>query len=124
MRCQQAIPCRFEVPTSDWNQIGQYQIQTVAIPASVREESKLSPREWQALLLFAEGKSAAKVAKHMNISINTADTYKRRIFVKLGVNSIAEAASLATAFTTGARVRKLEPDSDYWMDADWSASND
>lgn len=124
MRCQQTTPYAEQAGTPVWNQVGEYQIQTLEVPKSLQKELKLSPREWQALLLFSQGKSATKVARLMNISTNTADTYKRRTFIKLGVNSVAEAASLATAFVTGARVRKLTPENEIYITDHWSASND
>lgn len=68
----------------------------------------LSVRERQALKLFAQGFCAHETATAMGISKNTVDTFRRRIFEKLGVNTTAEAITIATAWWANARMRKHE----------------
>lgn len=71
-------------------------------------ELGLSLRERQALKLFAQGYCAQDAAIEMGISKNTVDTFRRRIFEKLGVNTTAEAITIATAWWANADMRVNE----------------
>lgn len=51
---------------------------------------QLSTRERQVLSLIAEGKSSKQIARAMNISPRTVDTYRKRLSEKLEVDSLAE----------------------------------
>lgn len=90
-----------------WCQIGHYEVEVLPKPLLSCSELLLSKREWQALSLFSLGMSAPEVAAKMHVTSCTVETYKRRVFQKLGVRSVAAAASLAMALLTGANVRKL-----------------
>ena len=49
---------------------------------------RLSPRERQVLQLVAEGKSSAEIARIVNLSPKTVETYRSRLMKKLGVGDI------------------------------------
>ena len=57
------------------------------------EKAGLSVNERKILGLLAKGRTVATVATEMRITYNTADTYVRRIYRKLGVHSRAEAVA-------------------------------
>ena len=50
----------------------------------------LSEREFQVMLLLANGKSVSEIANGLALSAKTVSTYRARLMGKLGVNSIAE----------------------------------
>lgn len=51
---------------------------------------QLSARERQVLVLIAEGNSSKEIARTMEISPRTVDTYRKRLCDKLGLRSVAE----------------------------------
>lgn len=55
----------------------------------------LSPRERQVLQLVAEGNSSASIAKMINISPKTVETYRSRIMQKIRVSNVAGLAKFA-----------------------------
>lgn len=59
-------------------------------PSVARKPQSLSPRDRQVLQLLAAGKVNKEVARHLDISIKTAETCRRNIMVKLGVDSVSE----------------------------------
>ncbi len=52
--------------------------------------SQLSGQERQVLALIAQGKGSKEVARAMDISPRTVDTYRKRLGDKLDVGSLAE----------------------------------
>ncbi len=50
---------------------------------------RLSPREREVLQLVAEGRSSAAIAKLVNLSPKTIDTYRSRLMKKLGLDDLA-----------------------------------
>jgi DNA-binding NarL/FixJ family response regulator len=58
-----------------------------------RGRETLSPREAQVLEAISRGKRIKEVALGMEVSVTTAQTYLRRIYEKLQVNSQAEAVA-------------------------------
>lgn len=50
----------------------------------------LSDREFEVLLLLGQGKKVNDIANTMSLSVKTISTYKKRIFGKLNVASVAE----------------------------------
>jgi len=50
----------------------------------------LSEREFQVMLLLANGKSVSEIADRLALSAKTVSTYRARLMEKLGVKSIAE----------------------------------
>ena len=64
-------------------------------PAAEQNElSQLSKREEQVLNLLAQGYLCKEIAGELEISNNTVDTYRRRIYEKLHVHSRAQASAL------------------------------
>ena len=59
------------------------------------EVAQLSPRESQVLDLSMRGQQQGEIALALNVSLNTVKTHRRRIYEKLGVGSIMEAAEKA-----------------------------
>jgi len=55
----------------------------------------LSVREREVLQSIAEGKSAAKIAKELNLSVKTIESHRRNIMKKLDRHSIAELTKYA-----------------------------
>lgn len=50
----------------------------------------LSPREREVLRLIAAGQRTKEIASALGFTVETAETYRRRIRLKLGLNSVAE----------------------------------
>jgi len=90
----------------NWVKVGRYEIKTIRSEFVTCSDTNLSPRECQAISLFSIGKSGPQVAEAMNVSLHTIDTFKRRIFEKFGVKTIAEAVAIATAIATGSAIKK------------------
>ncbi|MDO9359077.1 MAG: response regulator transcription factor [Polaromonas sp.] len=64
----------------------------VAAPAERdQEQALLSSREKQVLELITKGFTAEEIARLMQVSVHTVQTYVRRIYMKLKVSSKAEA---------------------------------
>jgi DNA-binding NarL/FixJ family response regulator len=55
----------------------------------------LSPREREVLQLIAEGKTSAKIADSLHISIKTVETHRQKIMDKLKTRSVAELTKYA-----------------------------
>jgi two-component system invasion response regulator UvrY len=58
----------------------------------------LSSREMEIALLLNTGKSLSEICTILNIQYSTANTYKRRIFEKLNVNSVVALCRLLQSF--------------------------
>jgi len=52
--------------------------------------NKLSPREKEVALYIAKGISTIDIAKKLGIKSNTVSTFRKKIFVKLNINSNVE----------------------------------
>ena len=52
--------------------------------------NKLTDREFSVFKLIGEGKSTKEIAKNMNLSINTVNTYKERIKEKLNIKNFTD----------------------------------
>jgi DNA-binding NarL/FixJ family response regulator len=55
----------------------------------------LSPREREVLQLVVEGKSSAEIAKMINLSPKTVETYRSRIMDKLGLTNLPDLVKFA-----------------------------
>jgi two-component system, NarL family, invasion response regulator UvrY len=51
---------------------------------------KLSDREYQVMLLIAQGKTLTEIAQELFISVKTVHTYKNNIYQKMNINSNSE----------------------------------
>jgi len=56
---------------------------------------KLSTRELDVLHLIAQGHSNKQISKILFLSVNTIDTYRRKLFLKFGVHNAASLISRA-----------------------------
>jgi two-component system response regulator NreC len=70
-------------------------VQDVLVKRGTRSRAKrpakiLSDREWQVLLLVAQGYSSRQIAKRIFVGVKTAETYRARIAAKLGLRSRSE----------------------------------
>lgn len=54
------------------------------------EDTKLSPREKQVVLLLLRGMTLRQVAPELGLTVSTVSTYSKAIYKKLGINSRAE----------------------------------
>jgi two-component system, NarL family, invasion response regulator UvrY len=61
----------------------------------ITPHERLSNREYQIFELFANGNSTNDIASELKISVNTVNTYRSRIYEKMGINSIIELVSYA-----------------------------
>lgn len=70
----------------------------VARAALYNEESlleRLSPREFEVFRALATGQSPRDISEHLNLSVNTVGNYRRTIFRKLEIRTLAEVVHLA-----------------------------
>lgn len=56
---------------------------------------QLSDREFQVMCRIASGKTMKEIARELNISVNTASTYRMRVLEKLNLNNNAEITQYA-----------------------------
>ena len=56
---------------------------------------RLSPRECEVLQLVAEGKTTAKIAEILHVSVKTVESHRQKIMVKLHIKTIAELTKYA-----------------------------
>jgi len=59
-------------------------------PETLNNMNKLSPREKEVALYIANGISTNDIAKKLGIKSNTVSTFRKKIFVKLNINSNVE----------------------------------
>ena len=55
-----------------------------------KPHERLSDREFEVLRLLGAGKSANEIAAMLSLSLNTVNTYRKRILEKMGMNSTSE----------------------------------
>ncbi len=58
--------------------------------AADEPHTRLSNREYQLLLLIGEGMSTKAVAERLGLSINTVNSYRRRLLTKMGLHRTSE----------------------------------
>jgi len=59
-------------------------------PDTLNNMNKLSPREKEVAVHIANGVSTNDIAKKLGIKSNTVSTFRKKIFVKLNINSNVE----------------------------------
>ena len=59
------------------------------------QHDKLSNREFEIMILLAQGKSPKEIAGSLQISVKTVSTYRMRVFQKMGFESLAEMVQYA-----------------------------
>lgn len=99
------------VSVSEWKTMGRFEVCLATIEPERLRQFGLSPREWQTLNLIAAGNTSGEIAEALSVQRSTVDTFKKRIFEKLEVNSATEASSLAIAILSGVSIRH-RPDYD------------
>jgi DNA-binding NarL/FixJ family response regulator len=57
--------------------------------------NELTSREREVLQLIAEGMTTKEISSHLNVSIKTVETHRRKIMKKLNIHSIAELTKAA-----------------------------
>lgn len=57
---------------------------------AVTPHTKLSDREYQVFLLIGEGTSTQDISKRLSLSVNTINTYRRRILDKMNLHNNAD----------------------------------
>ncbi len=62
---------------------------------------KLSRRELEVAAKLAQGLGQTEIAKQLHLSVKTVQTYKSRLFEKLGVDSVVALARLLDAYRDG-----------------------
>ena len=71
-----------------------------------REHFGLSQREIELVMHVSGGLTKQEIADRMGVSPATADTFRRRAYVKLGVHSGSAAAAIISAYLAGSRVEE------------------
>ena len=89
--------------------VAKYILHTVQSQSpSVENQSALSPRELEILMLLGEGKLKKQIASELGISVSTVATYIRRVYEKLHVQNAP--AAITQAYRSG--ILPVEPPSD------------
>lgn len=81
--------------------IGHYDITGHRTCDEARERLKLSHREFQMLYFMANGLTGREISQKLGVTESTADTFRRRAYQKLGVNSACEAIAIVSAYISG-----------------------
>ena len=68
---------------------------TFADEAADTPHTKLSDREYQVFLLIGEGKTVQEISERLSLSVNTINTYRRRILEKMNVANNADIVQYA-----------------------------
>lgn len=91
--------------------VGNYNLFPQRTRGEAREHFGLSHREVELLVWVSTGLTKNEIAQRMGISPSTADTFRRRAYVKLGVGTSAAAVAILFSFLSGTRVEAcdLEP---------------
>lgn len=89
-------------------EVGHYSIRGHRNCDQAREALNLSNREFQILQLMAIGKTGRQIAGILGVSDSTADTFRRRAYQKLGVNSAAEAVAIVSAYLAGCTLERVD----------------
>lgn len=95
-----------------WNEntfeVGKYSISGHRSCDEARERLKLSQREFQILQLMATGLTGRKIARELGVTESTADTFRRRAYQKLGVNTACEAIAILSAYLAGCDLQRAK----------------
>jgi len=91
------------VQIGDWYYVGDLRVKIKRPPAK-KSRFGLSPRELTVCCYLTQGARVSEIAKAMNVSVNTVNTFKSRLFRKLNVSSAAEAAVIVAAVLCGGTI--------------------
>ena len=70
-------------------------VDSLHIKQKVNPFENLSARELEVLTLLIKGNTVTGISNSLNLSISSANTYKRRIFQKLNINNLVDLIQLA-----------------------------
>lgn len=84
--------------------VGNYDLSPQRRPCDARAHFGLSHREVELLVWVGAGLTKNQIAKRMGVSPSTADTFRRRAYVKLGVGTSAAAIAILFSFLSGTEV--------------------
>ena len=88
--------------------VGKFSLFSHRTCEQTRAHFGLSSRETELVLHIAGGFTKQEIAEKMGVSPATADTFRRRAYVKLGVNTGAAAVAIVTSYLAGTRVEATE----------------
>lgn len=88
--------------------IGKFALASHRTCEQARAHFGLSSRETELVVHIAAGLTKQEIAARMGVSPATADTFRRRAYIKLGVNSGAAAAAIVTSYLAGTRVEESD----------------
>ena len=93
-----------------WVRVGDLKIKIDSARLLLSTPSKfgLSLREREVLCQLACGDGVNEIAKRMGVTANTVNTFKVRLFQKLGIKRSAEAAAIMMAILTGAELQNVD----------------
>jgi len=84
--------------------VGKYLFQGSRTFEQARRYLGLSPRETEILCLLARGENSSSISRALGISDATIDTFRRRAYAKLGVNSSGSAIAILMAYLSGSNL--------------------
>lgn len=70
-------------------------VDSLQLKQKVNPFENLSARELEVLALLIKGNSVTGISNSLNLSLSSANTYKRRIFQKLNINNLVDLIQLA-----------------------------
>lgn len=73
------------------------------------DDTNLSPREKQVVLLLLQGMTLRQVAPELGLTVSTVSTYSKAIYKKLGINSRAELFILFGRMKSAEAIEPIEP---------------
>ncbi len=86
--------------------VGNFALYSQRDCTQVRAQFGLSQREIELILYVAGGFKKHEIAKRMGVSSATTDTFRRRAYAKLGVNTGTAAVAIVSAYLAGTRVEE------------------
>ena len=86
--------------------VGNFALYSYRSCSETRAHFGLSRRELELIMLVASGFTKREIAKQMGVTPATADTFRRRAYLKLGVSSGAAAVAIVTTYLAGSQVEE------------------
>ena len=106
----QIDPNQTERPELHVYRVGNFALFSHRNCQQARAHFGLSNREVEVVLHIAGGLPKQEIADQMGVSPATADTFRRRAYIKLGVKSAAAAVAIVSAYLAGTRVEERQFD--------------
>lgn len=86
--------------------VGNFDLYLTRDCAQARAHFGLSQRELELVMHVSGGLTKHEIAAKMGVSPATADTFRRRAYIKLGVHTGSAATAILTAYMAGTRVEE------------------